>query len=111
MMATAPLFGQNAAAISPEALARARKIAESLMATQPNPQTMWEGIQSAIGKVGGSLLNVKTDAQEKDARDAYTADYTSLGDNPTTAQLEKLAGNDFGNPGQQAVVQALLSNQ
>lgn len=112
MAATQPFtWGANGQAISPEQLERQRKVAEALMAVQPKPQTMWEGIQSAIGQIGGSALDARADAQEKQAQDDYLDEFDALGDAPSTQQLEKLVGNSFANPGQQAVVQALLSQQ
>jgi hypothetical protein len=107
----APLFGAGLQVNNPEDLARKRKIAEALMAVRPNPKTMWEGIQSAIGQIGGAVQNTSLDQSEKAAQDAYGKDYAALGDNPTKAQLEALAGSQWASPGQQAVVQAILGNQ
>lgn len=106
-MMSAPLFGTPLN--NPDDLARKRKIAEALMSVQPNPTNLWQGIQSAIGQIGGSVQETSLDQAEKAAQAGYGREYAGLGDNPTRSQLEAVAGDPWGNSGQQAVVNALLS--
>lgn len=110
-MATIPTFtwGSGGQALTPEQVERRRKVAAALAAVQPNPQTMWQGIQSAVGQIGGGLQNSLLDKQEAAARAAYSDEYAGLDAAPSVGELEKLAGNEWGNSGQQAVVSALLS--
>jgi len=109
-MASAPfMWGAGGQAYSPDQIERARKVAEALQAVQPHPKTMFEGIQSAIGQIGGEAQQLRADAEEKLARDAYGTQFSALGDNPSRASLEAAAGSPWANPGQQAVVSALLS--
>lgn len=101
-------FGNQA--VTPQNIAARRKVAEALAASSPNPQTFWEGLQNATGKVGGAVLDWKAGQDEAGAQSDYAAKLAALGDNPSRAQLEQLAGDPFANQGQSAVVQALLSS-
>jgi hypothetical protein len=96
-------------AVTPQNIAARRKVAEALAASSPNPQTFWEGLQNATGKVGGAVLDWKAGQDEAGAQSDYAAKLAALGDNPSRAQLEQLAGDPFANDGQSAVVKALLA--
>jgi hypothetical protein len=110
MAQIAPFQWFKGQAVTPQNIAARRKVAEALAASSPNPQTFWEGLQNATGKVGGAVLDWKAGQDEAGAQSDYAAKLAALGDNPSRAQLEQLAGDPFANQGQSAVVQALLSS-
>lgn len=106
---TSPFVWGNNGPASPEQIDAERKVAEALMSTNPNPQTMWQGIEAASGRIGGSLLNWKAGSDQKAGQEDYTRQLAALGENPSRSALETVAGNGFANPGQDAVVRALLA--
>lgn len=108
-MATVPfLWGSGGAKVTPESLARQRKVAEALMSSGENPDTFWEGLQSAAGDIGGTLVNQRAADDEAAQQAAYGEQFDALGDAPTRDQLIGLASSPWANEGQSSVVSALL---
>lgn len=109
MMAEAFFWGPNGQRISATQAERNRKTADALRGRVKNPQTYWEGIQSAVGDVGGSLLDWQADqAQEagrKEVADALAA--AQAGDDPSAYMT--VLGNEWASPSQSAVASALLN--
>lgn len=94
--------------LSATEVARNRAVAEALMNRVQNPQNMWEGLQSAAGDIGGSLLNWKSDKAEEEGRSAVAdALLQAQGGSDPNAYISIL-GNEFASPAQSAVAQALL---
>lgn len=113
-MAMAPAtftWGNDGRPVTQAALKRQREIADALTRSGQDPKTLWEGLQNFTGKVGGTLISNGADKTEADARDAYGSQFSALGENPTMSDLEGIAGNEFGNDTQNAVVQALLGKR
>lgn len=108
-MAEAFIWGPNGQRISATQAERNRKTAEALANRVKNPQNFWEGIQSAVGDIGGSLLNWQAD-QAQEAGRAEVADALAAaqaGEDPN-AYLSVL-GNEWASPSQSAVANALLN--
>lgn len=102
-------WGPNGQRISATQADRNRKTADALRSRVQNPDTYWEGLQSIVGDVGGSLLDWQADeAQEagrKEVEDALKA--AQAGADPD-AYLSVL-GNEWASPSQSAVASALLN--
>jgi hypothetical protein len=106
------LWGSNGKVVTPEEVARQRRMAEALLqANAQTPQNLGEGL-NAIGRAlaYNSLSGRAADA-EKTGRDAYTQQFDALGDSPTRQQLMQLEDNGFGTQGQQSVVDTMLGNE
>jgi hypothetical protein len=102
------VWGSGGAKVTPQSLAQQRKVAEALQASG-GTSTMWDGIQSAIGDIGGTLIDQRANEQESTAQDEYARMFGAMGDDPTREQLFGLASSPWANEGQSAVVNALLA--
>jgi len=109
-MAPTPFFFVGNRAVTPDQIAQQRKVAAALAATNGAPQNMWQGIEDAAGSIGGSLLDWRAGQQEAEQQQKYADALAALGDHPSRGDLVALAGNPWGNSGQDAVVQALLAS-
>lgn len=111
-MAMAPfLWGDGGRPVTRASLKSQREVAAALAASGQNPKTLWEGLQNFTGQIGGTLVDNAANDAEKQAQDAYGSQFSALGENPTMSDLEGIAGNEFGNDTQNAVVQALLGKR
>lgn len=98
--------------VTPQSLAATQSVRDALLASaNNNPKTMWEGIQSASAKIGGSLLNQKVVGDYTRAQKDYADKFAGMGDNPSLSDIEAMASNPFANQGQSSIVQALLAQK
>lgn len=104
-MVTTPFtWGQGGQKLTAGQARSQRAIAEALANQRKDPQNMWEGVQSAIGQIGGALLNSRADAAEADGRKLVAE---SLGAGDYMAAM----GNEWASPNQLAVAKALYDRE
>ncbi len=104
-------WGQGGAKLTATDVARNRKVAEALANRVRNPQNMWEGIQSAVGDIGGALLNWQSDRAESEGRQAVADALLQAQNGGDPNAYISILGNEFASPSQSAVAQALLQRQ
>jgi len=109
MAATAPFVWSGNQALSATDVARNRKVAEALANRIQKPTNMWEGIQSAVGDIGGGLLNWQADQAEEKGRDEFASSLKAAQEsgNPD-AYMTLLSNSEFATGPQSAVANALL---
>lgn len=108
-MAEAFVWGPGGKRISATQAATNRKTAEALANRVQNPKTYWEGIQSAVGDIGGSLLNWQADQAQEAGREevAQALAAAQAGGDPSAYMT--ILGNEWASPSQSAVASALLN--
>ena len=104
------VWGPGGSKVTPEALAQQQKVVDALMASGERlPTNFWEGAKGFTDTLVGNTLQDRHDQALAKAQGDFTQQYDALGQTPSRSQLEALAGNEFANPGQAAVVKALLA--
>jgi len=108
-MAMMPAFqwGQGGQALTPEQAKRQRAVAEALMGVQTDPQNMWEGIQSAVGQIGGALQNTRLDAQEGEARAQVAQALAEAQASGDPNALLGVIGNDWASDAERQIASLL----
>jgi len=108
-MAMMPAFqwGQGGQALTPEQAKRQRAVAEALMGVQKDPQNMWEGIQSAVGQIGGALQNTRLDAQEGEARAQVAQALAEAQASGDPNALLGVIGNDWASDAERQIASLL----
>lgn len=108
-MAMMPAFqwGQGGQALTPEQAKRQRAVAEALMGVQTDPQNMWEGIQSAVGQIGGALQNTRLDAQESEARAQVAQALAEAQASGDPNALLGVIGNDWASDAERQIASLL----
>ncbi len=108
-MAEAFFWGPGGQAISATDVASNRKVAAALKNRFQNPKTFWEGIQSAVGDIGGGLLEWEADETEKRGRQEFASSLAAAQEsgNPND-YMTLIANSEFASPSQSAVANALL---
>ena len=104
-------WGQGGKALSATDVARNRKVAEALANRIQNPQNMWQGIQSAVGDIGGAFINKQADDAESAGRSKVAEALLAAQQGGDPNAYISVLGNEFASPAQSAVAQALLQRQ
>lgn len=111
---TAPSFVIPAGETSPEALERKRKMAEALLAQagDTSPIGHWsQGAARMVQALMGGIGMGRANSQESEARSAATKQFMEAVQGGGQEALMGAMGNQFQNPGQQRILEALFSDQ
>lgn len=105
-------WGPGGQMLSPAQVASNRRTAAMLAQRINNPQTMWEGVQSAAGDIGGSLLNWQADQAQKEGESKVAQalkDALANGSDPSA--LLGVVADPWATSSQSAVAQALYGRE
>lgn len=106
---TSPFFWSAGGAVTKDELKRSRRISDAL---RPGADYQPEGVWSLLGGLAGEGVAGWREGEdrkrEKAATDAYGQQFAGLADGADESELIALAGNEFANPQQSAVSNALL---